>query len=110
MALTAEAAAAAVLEVTAAPEAAAGSVVVVAVFEVVVAGAKGQRGDSVAQATFLMRGSRRLDMGRCPAPSVTLRDCGPRFFCVCSALPEKCYVKLLVFSANSAYLCVLCVK
>jgi hypothetical protein len=29
---------------------------------------------------------------------------------IIQALPEKCYVALLVFSANSAYLCVLCVK
>ena len=49
------------------------------VLEEAVAGANGERGDSVAQATSLMRGRRRLDMGRCHAPSVTLRDCGPRF-------------------------------
>ncbi len=72
----------AVLAVTADPGAVVVSpgVVVVVVLGEAVAGAKGQRGDSVAQATSLMRGSRRLDMGRCHAPSVTLRDCGPALF------------------------------
>src|SRR5688572_24659542 len=68
----------AVLAVTVVPAAVVVSrAVVVEVLEEAVAGAKGQRGDSEAQATSLMRGRRRLDMGRCHAPSVTLRDCGP---------------------------------
>ena len=52
--------------------------VVVVVFEVAVAGAKG-KGAIPGASDSLMRGSRRLDMGRRHAPSVTLRDCGPRF-------------------------------
>ena len=79
----AEAAVVAMLAATAVAIAAAEAfpgAVVVEVLEEAVAGAKGDRGDSLAQATSLMRGSRRLDMGRCHA-RVTLRDCGPALFC-----------------------------
>ena len=76
----AEAAVVAMLAATAVAVAAAEAFpgAVVEVLEEAVAGAKGERGDSLAQATSLMRGSRRLNMGRCHASSVTLRDCGAR--------------------------------
>ena len=87
----AEAAVVAMLAATAVAIAAAEAfpgAVVVEVLEEAVAGAKGDRGDSLAQATSLMRGSRRLDMGRCHASSVTLRDCGARAFIVYSEVRE----------------------